>query len=429
MKLTETIYSILLKEYSEGVMRKLIEKFKLEQNNLSDAVIISYINDFKKISQKLENRDIMTYSWKDLENTVDSNRSTRIKAGKIDVTAEDANLLYNSDGIRIYHGKDKTACIKYSNGYSFCIGARGDRNLYSGYRHFDDDLKERVGTPYFVFNDNMDKQDPNHILVVFEFSYKKKNDTEFTPDHYTVTNADNNGDKKFDRFSTVVTNYPWVAPLKDLMIENKGLTHDERQFRMLVHNQETKAYLLGKDFLNKYSVNEIKQDFYRKLFYFLFESADPWHNRNQTPREKYDAMMKGMNLYRCGFDRIDMMQRYDRDGERDDKLYDFIKKINDESSFYLLADPENFTPYALDYIKRFVMPWAQDGFDGIEGETYDKVIEYALYSFDKRKRVYTDLEQLSAITLGTRQAVIDLEEIIREYDKIDLIKKKYAHLA
>jgi hypothetical protein len=371
----------------------------------------------------------MTYSWKDLENTVDSNRSSRIKAGKIDVTAEDANLLYNSDGIRIYHGKDKTACIKYSNGYSFCIGARGDRNLYSGYRHFDDDLKERVGTPYFVFNDNMDKQDPNHILVVFEFSYKKKNDTEFTPDHYTVTNADNNGDKKFDRFSTVVTNYPWVAPLKDLMIENKGLTHDERQFRMLVHNQETKAYLLGKDFLNKYSVNEIKQDFYRKLFYFLFESADPWHNRNQTPREKYDAMMKGMNLYRCGFDRIDMMQRYDRDGERDDKLYDFIKKINDESSFYLLADPENFTPYALDYIKRFVMPWAQDGFDGIEGETYDKVIEYALYSFDKRKRVYTDLEQLSAITLGTRQAVIDLEEIIREYDKIDLIKKKYAHLA
>jgi hypothetical protein len=75
------------------------------------------------------------------------------------------------------------------------------------------------------------------------------------------------------------------------------------------------------------------------------------------------------------------------------------------------------------------MPWAQDGFDGIEGETYDKVIEYALHSFDKRKRVITDLEQLSAITLGTREINIDLEEIIREYDKIDIIKKKYAHLA
>jgi len=157
--------------------------------------------------------------------------------------------------------------------------------------------------------------------------------------------------------------------------------------------------------------------------------VDPWHNRNQTPREKYDAMMKGMQLYRCGFDRFDMMQRYNRDGERDNNLYDFIRKVNDDTSFYLLADPENFTPYALDYIKRFVMPWAQDGFDGIEGETYDKVIEYALYSFDKRKRVITDLQQLSAVTLGSKQAKIDLIELIKEYDKVDLIKKKYAHLS
>jgi len=429
MKLIDTVHNILLKEYSEGVMRKLIEKFKLEQNNLSDAVIISYINDFKKISQKLQNRDIMTYSWKDLENTVDSNRSTRIKAGKIDVTAEDANLLYNQDGIRIYHGKDKTACIKYSNGYSFCIGARGDRNLYSRYRHHDDDQKEKVGTPYFVFNDNLDKKDRNHILVIFEFSIKMKDSEEFIPDHYTVTNADNSGDKRYDDFNSIVAEYPWVALLKDLMIENKGLTHDERQFRMLVHNQESRAYLLGKDFLNKYSVNEIKQDFYRKLFYFLFEPLDPWFNRNQTPREKYEGMMKGMNHYRCKFDRYDMMKKYEHDGERDDNLYDFIKKINEETPFHLLADPENFAPGALDYIKRFVMPWAQEGFDGIEGETYDKVIEYTLYSFDKNKRVHNDLQQLSSVTLGTRQAVIDLEELIKEYDKVDLIKKKYAHLA
>ena len=431
MKLTETIYSILLKEYSEGVMRRLIDKFKTEQNNLSDAVIISYINDFKKISQKLENRDIMTYSWKDLENAVDSNRSTRIKAGKIDVTAEDANLLYSSDGIRIYHGKDKAACIKYSNGYSFCIGARGDNNLYSSYRYYDDYEKEKVGTPYFIFNDNLDKKDPNHILVIFEFSLNNKHSPfpHFSPSHYTVTNANNSGDERFDTFNSITTKYPWVAPLKDLMIENKGLTYDEREFRRLIHNQESTAYLLGQEFLKKYSVNDIKRDFFEKLFYFLFEPADPWHNRNQTPREKYDAMMKGMNHYRCGFDRYDMMKKYEHDGERDYNLYDFIKKVNEESSFYLLADPENFTPYALDYIKRFVMPWAQEGFKGIEGETYNKVVEYALYSFDKRKRVYTDLQQLSAVTLGSRQSNIDLEELIREYDKIDLIKKKYHHLA
>lgn len=428
----DTVHNILLKEYSEGVMRKLIEKFKLEQNNLSDAVIISYINDFKKISQKLENRDIMTYSWKDLENTVDSNRSTRIKAGKIDVTAEDANLLYNQDGVRIYHGKDKTACIKYSNGYSFCIGARGEGNLYSGYRHYDDDLKEKVGTPYFVFNDNMDKQDPNHILVVFEFSIKKKNDTEFTPDHYTVTNADNNGDKRFDRFNTVVTNYPWVAPLKDLMIANKGLRYEEIEFRRLVHNQETKAYLLGKDFLNKYMVNDIKKDFYQKLFHFLFEPLDPWFNPKQTVREKYDAMMRGMNVYKCRLDTFSMREDYIRDSgpDPDENLKEVLKKVNDDfTRFYILGDPENLTPAALDYAKKIIMPWIQEDFKGIEGRTYVKLLEYVVKSLIKTEELSIDLQQLKAVTLGSKQANIDLEELIKENDKIDLIKKKYSHLA
>jgi hypothetical protein len=432
MKLTETIYSILLKEYSEGVMRRLIDKFKTEQNNLTDAVIISYINDFKKISQKLENRDIMTYSWKDLENAVDSNRSTRIKAGKIDVTAEDANLLYSSDGVRIYHGKDKAACIKYSNGYSFCIGARGNNNLYSSYRYYDDTQIERVGTPYFVFNDNLDKEDRNHILVIFEFSLNNKHSPfpHFSPSHYTVTNANNSGDERFDTFNSITTKYPWVAPLKDLMIENKGLTYDEREFRRLIHNQESKAYLLGREFLDKYSVNDIKRDFFQKLFYYVFEPLDPWFNPKQTPREKYDAMMKGMDVYRCKFDRYDMMKKYEYDGIRDYNVYDFIKNVNEDfANFYILANPENFNTAALDYIKKFVMPWAQEGFKGIEGETYDKVIEYVLYSFDKNKKLHIDLQQLSAVTLGSRQANIDLEELIREYDKIDLIKKKYHHLA
>jgi uncharacterized protein YlaI len=432
MKLTETIYSILLKEYSEGVMRRLIDKFKTEQNNLSDAVIISYINDFKKISQKLENRDIMTYSWKDLENAVDSNRSTRIKAGKIDVTAEDANLLYNQDGVRIYHGKDKAACIKYSNGYSFCIGARGDNNLYSSYRYYDDTLKERVGTPYFVFNDNLDKEDRNHILVIFEFSLNNKHSPfpHFSPSHYTVTNANNSGDERFENFNSITTKYPWVAPLKDLMIENKGLTYDEREFRRLIHNQESKAYLLGREFLDKYSVNDIKRDFFQKLFYYVFEPLDPWFNPKQTPREKYDAMMKGMDVYKCKLDRHSMQQDYINDGVYDENIREVLKKVNDEfTSFYIIGNPEDFTPAAVDYAKKNVMPWIQQEFEGIEGESYNVLLKYVVKALDSTKKLHIDLQQLSAVTLGSRQANIDLEELIREYDKIDLIKKKYQHLA
>jgi hypothetical protein len=373
----------------------------------------------------------MTYSWKDLENAVDSNRSTRIKAGKIDVTAEDANLLYNADGVRIYHGKDKTACIKYSNGYSFCIGARGDRNLYSSYRHSGTYgyEYEKVGTPYFVFNDNLDKKDPKHILVIFEFSINHEKGSEvFTPIHYTVTNANNSGDEWFDDFPDVVIKYPFVAPLKDLMMQEKGLTPEEKEYHTLINNQESKTTLMTQEILRKYSVNDIKRDFFQKLFYYLFEPLDPWFNTKQTPREKYDAMMKEMDVYRCKLDRYDIMKKYNNDNNEDDNLYDFIKKINDDTSFYILANPENFTIVALDYIKKFVMPWFQEGFEGIEGETYDKVIEYALYSFDKNKKLHLDLQQLKAVTLGSKQAISDIEELIREYDKIELIKKKYQHL-
>ena len=58
-----------------------------------------YQSEFNDISSKLDvsKRDITKYSWKELETTVDANRSTRIKAGKIDSTVEDSNLLYNNN--------------------------------------------------------------------------------------------------------------------------------------------------------------------------------------------------------------------------------------------------------------------------------------------------------------------------------------------
>lgn len=433
MKLTETIYSILLKEYSEGVMRRLIDKFKSEQNNLSDATIITYINDFKKISQKLENRDIMTYSWKDLENAVDSNRSTRIKAGKIDVTAEDANLLYNKDGVRIYHGKDKAACIKYSNGYSFCIGARGDNNLYSSYRYHHDDEKEKVGTPYFIFNDNLDKKDPSHILVIFEFSLNNMHSPfpQFSPSHYTVTDANNVGDKRFDDFDSIVAKYSWVAPLKDLMIANKGLTYDEREYRRLIHNQESKAYLLGRDFLNKYAPEEHStiRTLYTNLFYYLFDTLDPWFNPKQTIREKYHALMNGMNVYKCKLDNYYLMQQYIIDGEKDPDLKNALKNVNAEfTHFYIIGDPKRFRSAATDYAKKIIMPWVQEEFKNIEGENYDKLLHYAVEVLNETKELNINLQQLKAATLGSEQVISDLEELIREYDKVDLIKKKYHHL-
>jgi hypothetical protein len=440
MKLTETIYSIILKEYSEGVMRRLIDKFKSEQSNLTDTIIISYINDFKKISEKLENRDIMTYSWKDLETTVDSNRSTRIKAGKIDVTAEDANLLYNRDGVRIYHGKDKKACIKYSNGYSFCIGARGKNNMYSMYRQiiggahqstmdkiFNVGPGSVVGTPYFVFNDNMDKEDPNHVLVIFEYAYDNDKPNPGIS-HYTVTNADNNGDQEFVKFSKIVAKYPWVKPLENVMVADKGLSAEEKEHAKQKEELESSIKNLKNNFLSNFRDKDLYGS-YIHLFEYLEYGID-YLNNEITPRERYNAMMNGMNLYQAKLERDIISQKYIDDGETDANLKIILENVGKSfMSGFILAKPDDFITPATNYIKRFMIPFLKEqGIKGIEGPYYDSVVKYCVYSMDRTKRLHRDLQRIKDVTINNESAAV-IEQILKLSEKIMALDKKYRHIA
>jgi hypothetical protein len=196
MKLIEILESIVIMEYSEGVVKKLVVKFKNENPDLEDETIMKYIQDFKNISSKLPNKDITKYNWDELERAVDANRSVKVKAGKIDVTVTDSNLLYNQDRIRLYHANNKRACIKYSNGYTFCIGSRGGDSMYNHYRHRISNGNERTGTPYFIFNDRLPKNDPSHILVIF---VNQKIDTDGDKEiSFSLTDALNRGDKDFE---------------------------------------------------------------------------------------------------------------------------------------------------------------------------------------------------------------------------------------
>lgn len=438
MKLTETVYSIILNEYSDTIMRRLIDKFKSENPRLTDDIIISYINDFKKISQKLENRDVTTYSWKDLETTVDSNRSARIKAGKIDVTAEDANLLYNKDGVRIYHGKDKSACIKYSNGYSFCIGARGKNNMYSIYRKKTGgsswplmdkfiNIPDIIGTPYFVFNDNMNNEDPNHILVIFEYAYDN-NKPKPTISHYTVTNADNKGDIEFTKFNKIVAKYPWVKPLENVMVADKGLTTDEKEYNKQKEYLKSTISNLNNTFLSNFSDKDSGGS-YILLFEYLQYGID-YINDEITPREKYNAMMNGMNLYWSKLDGDIISQKYIDDGETDGNLKIVLENVGKIwLSPFILAKPDDFITPATDYVKRFMIPFIkQQGVKGIEGPYYDKVVKYCVYSMDRTKRLHKDLQQIKDVTINNESVVV-IEEILKLSEKIMALDKKYRHIA
>jgi hypothetical protein len=166
MKLLDTIYESVLLEYSQKLVNQLVDKFSEQGASSEEAE--KYINLFQKYSQGLEidKRDITKYSWDELYRTVNSKmENRRIKAGKIgDKNIDKDDVVYEKDGVVIYRGDSKEKCIRYGNGYNFCISSRGEDNKYDEYTHVTKNY-------YFILNNNTDKFDPFHLVVIQKLLY------------------------------------------------------------------------------------------------------------------------------------------------------------------------------------------------------------------------------------------------------------------
>lgn len=108
---------------------------------------------------------------------IDRFYNTRITIkGKNDATPIDAKSIFSiPNNIDIYLANSIQACIKYGQGYPFCISRPGKDNLYQSYRD------NNTSTFYFVLDRTRDKSDPLHIVVV-----------DATPGGFLLTDASNN---------------------------------------------------------------------------------------------------------------------------------------------------------------------------------------------------------------------------------------------
>jgi hypothetical protein len=223
-KIWKDLKEDLLNEYSDKIIAQLTSKFKAEKPDLDDDIIIAYIKRFSEIkdSPNVSQKDITKYTWSDLEKVISDNQPKRVKAGKINdgEPSKNADLVYNQNNLRIYAAKTKEACIKYGNGYSFCISSRGSKNMYGQYRI------EQSGTPYFVFDDTKTSEqyspgefeEPQHLLVVFVYNpedYPENEGGEYA-NGYSVTNADNGGEDDFGSFNELESNYPRLKVLENI---------------------------------------------------------------------------------------------------------------------------------------------------------------------------------------------------------------------
>jgi hypothetical protein len=81
------------------------------------------------------------------------------KTGKNDGMPIDAKPIFHNDRIDVYEANSPQTCVKYGQGYGFCISQPGG-TMWQSYRD------TQISTFYFVFDRTRDKSDPLHVVVV-----------------------------------------------------------------------------------------------------------------------------------------------------------------------------------------------------------------------------------------------------------------------
>jgi len=189
----------IIKFYNETKdLNKISTYFNLYTNLKSKNIPIKAPNVFKTFIEFTEHID-----------AVDTKQKLKNAPPAPTIEHEDsADKLVDTDELTIYTGDSQHKCVKYGDGYSFCISRRAGGNMYDSYR------LQKESTFYFIFFKKLPKTNPDHILVLDH----KKNGWE-------RTNQLNNTKKT--TWKEVVAKFPVLAQYENLFV-NKPLTDKEK---------------------------------------------------------------------------------------------------------------------------------------------------------------------------------------------------------
>lgn len=277
----------ILKEYSDKIFNQLISKFKSEKPSLSNEVIKAYIERFYQLkkSPKIKEKDITKYTWAKLEQTVDLNQKKQIKTGGVEIS--NSEYIYNKNNLKILVGNTLESCIKYGTGYSFCISARGDRNLYAEYKYGED------FTPYFVIDEERTKEqnadnnfvDPLHLIIIMVKRHEEDDEIFY---EYQLTTANNDGDDRYMYWDSIVDIQPKLKGLKNLFIPREGNKYEKQEY-LIKKNHEDTLNELNIEYDDKdvtYHINFLRQSFLKiidgilnnELSIFRYNGKDEFNN-------------------------------------------------------------------------------------------------------------------------------------------------------
>jgi hypothetical protein len=205
VKFNSLLKEFILAEYSDKILKQMLDLYKQQKPNLDDEQILYYVKRFDQIKsalkKKVEDKDptVLALLPRDLQSEESLRKNlyleiTRYKRfdtleklidgafSKVQAKKEkeelvnsaevDADKVYDKDNLEIYRGDAEHKCVKYGNNqyYSWCI-SRTAGNMYPAYRFQGVGGGSRMF--YFVFDRTRPDTktgnvftDPYHAIVI-----------------------------------------------------------------------------------------------------------------------------------------------------------------------------------------------------------------------------------------------------------------------
>lgn len=197
-----------LNEYSEGELKRLMDQFREEADDLNiqitDDQLKTYIQRFDQLknSPKITEKDLRKYSLSKLIKIVTASKGAEVPE-EIDITPD---VVYSNDDntIVVYNGSKEGNCINYGNGEKWCI----TKGSYGNYRY---DSSKGYPTFYLARNTNLDDNDPLSFVAI------QVRDKVANNDRYVFTNRVNSPyESRPMSFERLLDEVPWLENIPNL---------------------------------------------------------------------------------------------------------------------------------------------------------------------------------------------------------------------
>jgi hypothetical protein len=189
-----------LNEYSDGEMKRLMEKFKEEADDLgikiSDEQLKKYIERFDQLkdSPKIEDKEIRRWPLSKLIKLVSSS------GGADSEEEEGPDVLYSDNGYTIYSGGNEELCQRHRNDVPWCI----TRGSFGNYRY---NAGKDYPSFYLIKNTNLPSSNRLSFVAIQVIG----------DDKYIWTARDNSPNESLRMgWSTLTSEIPWLENIPNI---------------------------------------------------------------------------------------------------------------------------------------------------------------------------------------------------------------------